>query len=60
MLGTLDLLVGVASAAQLFEILEIPAQAVLQLLELVHLGRCRPAAFDLLFEPANASIDLFH
>jgi hypothetical protein len=60
MLGTLDLLVGVASAAQLLEILEISAHAVLQLLELVHLGLCRSAAFDLLFEPTNASIDIFH
>ena len=59
MLGTLDLLVGVASAAQLLEILEISAHAVLQLLELVHLGLCRPARFDFFFEPTNASVDLF-
>ena len=59
MLGTLDLLVGVASAAQLLEILEISAHAVLQLLELVHLGLCRPARVDFFFEPTNASVDLF-
>ena len=59
MLGTLDLLVGVASAAQLLEILEISAHAVLQLPELVHLGLCRPARSYLFFEQTNASLDIF-
>jgi hypothetical protein len=54
MLGTLDLLVGVASVVQRLEILEISAHAVLQLPELVHLGLCRPAIFDQFCQTPNA------